>query len=78
MMISKKLITMLGAGLLLASASTQAQFTNLHSFASGFRDGAKPVSSLTLAGNTLYGMTAVGVNNQVGMLFKVGLSLIHI
>ena len=72
MMISKKLITILVAGLLLASAPTQAQFTNLHSFASGFRDGAKPVSSLTLAGNTLYGMTAVGVNNQVGMLFSMG------
>ena len=72
MMISKKLITVMGAGLLLAGAPTQAQFTLLHSFASGFRDGAKPVSSLTLAGNTLYGMTAVGLNNQVGMLFSVG------
>ena len=71
MMIFKKLITVVGTVLLLAGASTQAQYAQIRNFTGGLTDGAYPVSSLTLSGDSLYGMTRFGFNNQLGMVFKI-------
>jgi len=43
-------------------------FKLLHSFGSG--EGAVPFGSLTLVGTTLYGMTNIGGDNELGTIFK--------
>ena len=46
-------------------------FALLHSFAGGVADGREPISSLTLSGSSLYGMTAWGGASNLGTLFSI-------
>lgn len=55
----------------LATNLSAQTFTTLHSFTGG--DGANPVASLTLSGNTLYGTTKSGGKFGTGSLFKVNI-----
>ena len=73
--------------LLLAAGTSHAQFTNgpftiLHSFSSGASDGGQPYGSLTVSGNTFYGMSGNGGSSNHGTVFKVnmdgsGLTVLH-
>ena len=52
-------------------------FNVLHSFGNGSNgpdpyDGTNPQGGLTLCGSTLYGMTSLGGNNNLGTVFKIG------
>lgn len=66
------------AGTLIAVNVDGTGFTNLHNFApaAGFPmtngDGATPVASLCLLGDTLYGVTSLGTTNGNGNIFKIG------
>jgi uncharacterized repeat protein (TIGR03803 family) len=73
-----------GGGTVFAVNTDGTGFTNLHSFAAlpsdyptTNSDGAYPVSSLTLSGNTLYGTTSVsgpsGNSTGNGTVFKVNI-----
>ena len=46
-------------------------YSVLHTFLGGNNDGLFPFGSLTLAGSTLFGMTANGGTNNDGVVFKV-------
>ena len=46
-------------------------FSVLHSFTGGASDGDLPYNSLTLSGSTLYGMTSLGGNSDLGTIFKM-------
>jgi uncharacterized repeat protein (TIGR03803 family) len=48
-----------------------SSFSLVHSFAGG-ANGYRPYGSLTLSGNTLYGMTNGGGANGLGAVYKVG------
>ncbi|MFA5878375.1 MAG: choice-of-anchor tandem repeat GloVer-containing protein [Candidatus Staskawiczbacteria bacterium] len=48
-------------------------FTVLHNFAGGVDDGANPYGSLVLSGSTLYGLTSIGGNANVGTIFSYSL-----
>ena len=63
----KKIITLLA---LVFCLNTNAQYTQLHGFASNI-DGANPQGSLITDGTFLYGMTNVGGKNNYGTIFKV-------
>ncbi|MBM3888561.1 MAG: PEP-CTERM sorting domain-containing protein [Verrucomicrobia bacterium] len=57
-------------------------FSLLHTFAGGGSDGMYPWGGLTLSGSTLYGMTRLGGDSDLGTVFKVntdgsGFSLLH-
>jgi len=50
-------------------------YGKIHDFVTGPTDGHLPLTGLTLAGSTLYGVTAQGGNtNNAGTLFKIGLN----
>ena len=44
-------------------------YTTLHNFTGIATDGSAPHGSLTISGNTLFGMTAMGGANNVGVIF---------
>jgi len=48
-----------------------ANYTNIHDFAGGAGDGKNPYGSISIFGNTLYGMTYRGGTNTEGVIFKV-------
>jgi len=48
-------------------------FGILHSFGETFNDGATPYGSLLLSGDSLYGMTYSGGNNNKGTIFKINI-----
>jgi len=48
-----------------------SDYTNLHFFAGGINDGDFPWDSLTLSGDTLYGMTYVGGDSDQGVIFQM-------
>jgi uncharacterized repeat protein (TIGR03803 family) len=48
-----------------------ANYTNIHDFAGGAGDGKNPYGSISISGNTLYGMTYRGGINTEGVIFKV-------
>jgi uncharacterized repeat protein (TIGR03803 family) len=50
-----------------------SSFSVLHSFTGGGSDGAYPNGSLTLDGQTLYGMTYGGGASNDGVLFSLAL-----
>ncbi|MBW2071484.1 MAG: hypothetical protein JRI89_09525 [Deltaproteobacteria bacterium] len=57
-------------------------FSLLHSFTGGANDGSQPRGSLILSGSTLYGMSWLGGNSDLGVIFKIntdgtGFSLLH-
>jgi len=57
-------------------------FALLREFAGGADDGQYPRGSLILSGSTLYGMTQIGGDNDMGTIFKVetdgtGYALLH-
>ena len=57
-------------------------FILLHEFAGGDEDGYFPYSSLIRSGSTLYGMTCLGGDNNLGTVFKIqtdgsGFFLLH-
>ena len=59
-----------------------SQETILHNFAGGTNDGANSVSSLTLSGATLYGMTQEGGSYGFGTVFSIhtngtGYTILH-
>jgi uncharacterized repeat protein (TIGR03803 family) len=59
-----------------------ATFNLLHEFAGGVDDGMNPNNSLILSGSTLYGMTAVGGDDNLGTIFSIatngtGFTLLH-
>ncbi len=68
---SKKLLAWVFLFVLSLTASLQAQFNLLHSFAGGPSEGASPSGSLILSGSTLYGMTDGGGANDDGTIFKI-------
>jgi uncharacterized repeat protein (TIGR03803 family) len=54
----------------------------LHEFTGGADDGARPNGSLILSGTTLYGMTWLGGDHDMGTIFKIeingsGFALLH-
>jgi uncharacterized repeat protein (TIGR03803 family) len=49
-----------------------SMFKVLHTF-SGGQDGRAPKAGLTLSGNTLYGTTAIGGDNDIGTIFSISL-----
>jgi uncharacterized repeat protein (TIGR03803 family) len=53
--------------------STSKQ-TLLHSFTGGITDGSSPRGSLLLSGNTLFGMTEFGGQNNLGAIFAYDLT----
>ncbi len=65
------------------TASLQAQYNLLYSFAGGTTDGLQPYfGSLIMSGSTLYGMTAFGGPSNCGTIFKInkdgtGYALLH-
>jgi uncharacterized repeat protein (TIGR03803 family) len=58
-----------GLGLIMASRVSAQTFTKLHSFTGS--DGANPVASLILSGNTLYGTAADGGSSGNGTIFAI-------
>src|SRR5262249_3721551 len=59
-----------GSGSAFRINPTGSSFTNLHTF-SGGTDGGKPVGSLVLADNTLYGAAAFGGASNYGCVFAI-------
>jgi uncharacterized repeat protein (TIGR03803 family) len=59
-----------GNGVLFRIGTDGANYTNLHYFAGGATDGRFPQGSLTLAGNTLYGLAANGGSADDGVVFR--------
>jgi uncharacterized repeat protein (TIGR03803 family) len=71
-----------GNGTIFRVASNGTGFTNLHNFSGTATDGALPIGSLILRGNTLYGTTYNGGSSGIGVVFKMrndgsGFSIIH-
>src|ERR1039457_4216666 len=77
-----------GCGTVFAINTNGTSFTNLHSFTatSGSlltnSDGATPVASLVLSGNTLYGTASAGGTNGCGTVFAIntngtGFTVLH-
>jgi uncharacterized repeat protein (TIGR03803 family) len=61
----------LGVVFAVNTAVTSNAFTILHHFAGGNNDGANPTGPLTLNGSTLYGLTAAGGTDDLGVVFTV-------
>jgi uncharacterized repeat protein (TIGR03803 family) len=59
-----------GNGTVFALNTNGTGFTNLHSFAAN-SDGAKPLGTLLLSGNTLYGTASAGGSSGQGTVFAV-------
>jgi uncharacterized repeat protein (TIGR03803 family) len=59
-----------GSGSVFRMDTDGSSFTNLHTFSAG-TDGGKPVGSLVLAGNTLYGAASFGGASNYGCLFAI-------
>lgn len=71
-----------GNGALFRMNADGTGYTLLHSFSGGMNDGGKPYGSLTLVGDTLYGMTSAGGGRDCGVIFKisvdgVGYAIVH-
>ncbi len=65
-----------GTGTVFRLNTDGTDFTNLHSFASGFppipnKDGSQPRGRLVLSGNTLYGTAFSGGTSGIGAIFAV-------
>ena len=70
-------------GVVFKMNSDGSDFSLLHNFAGGTDDGASPFGSLTVSGNTLYGMTRNGGTGDKGVVFKIstdgtGYSNLHV
>jgi uncharacterized repeat protein (TIGR03803 family) len=61
-------MTLAAAGII---STANAQFATLHEFAGGNDDGRYPYGSLTLSGNTFYGMTSSGGSYNNGVVFRM-------
>ena len=59
-------------GVIFSMATNGGSYTNLREFAGGAGDGQKPYGSLTLSGDTLYGMANVGGAANKGVIFSMG------
>ena len=66
-----RIVVLLATLVLAAGATSQAQYTVLHTFAGS--DGADPWGSLALAGSALYGTTQLGGANGDGVMFMINI-----
>jgi uncharacterized repeat protein (TIGR03803 family) len=69
-------------GVLFKVNSDNTGYTVLHYFTGGASDGAHPVGSVVVSGNTIYGATRTGGASDQGTVFKMnidgtGFSLLH-
>jgi len=60
------------AGTIFSIGTDGNGFALLHEFAGAPDDGKYPYGSLTLSGSTLYGMTSVGGDSNMGTIFSLG------
>ena len=60
-----------GLGVVFKLNTDGAGYKLLHSFTGQNGDGSQPKGSLALAGSTLYGMTSLGGQNDMGTVFKL-------
>ncbi|MCK7479253.1 MAG: hypothetical protein M0C28_19230 [Candidatus Moduliflexus flocculans] len=67
----KKRLLLVLCGLSFIALSIQGQVTLLHEFAGGIDDGKWPYGDLLISGSTLYGMTHLGGNGNLGTIFKM-------
>ncbi len=58
-------------GIIFSIKSNGSSFTIIHNFTGSSSDGTGPIGSLTLSGNTLYGMTAAGGSGNDGIIFSI-------
>ncbi len=82
MKIQKTATALLALLAALAAPLRALDTTILHNFSGGASDGAEPSGSLTLVGNTLYGIAGTGGTYDVGTIFKVnadgtGFAILH-
>lgn len=71
-----------GVGSVFSINTDGTGFTNQHSFAGSFYDGANPVGGLIVSGGTFYGTTSSGGGGNYGAVFSIntngtGLSVLH-
>jgi uncharacterized repeat protein (TIGR03803 family) len=69
-------------GTIFSISENGTNFTILHHFEGGVGQGARPLGSLLLIGDTLYGMTSEGGADDVGVLFSIntdasGFAVLH-
>jgi uncharacterized repeat protein (TIGR03803 family) len=72
---AQKIMAPVVALIVVAGTSHAQMLTALHTFSASTNminaDGANPICDLTLSGKTLYGLTANGGSNGIGMIFSM-------